>query len=116
MTQPRFEPLADDAWLIDLGATADTATNARVHALAARIRAAVRHGKRDLLLSFDAGTVISSQAFLAFLLRAGATLRAEPLGQRDADRALAAAGHAHHDHDPPCFPGPAPCTAWPPNA
>jgi hypothetical protein len=42
--------------------------------------------------------------------------QAEPLRQRGADRALAAAGHAHHDHDHPCFPGPAPCTAWPPNA
>jgi KipI family sensor histidine kinase inhibitor len=36
---PRFEALADDAWLIHLGITADAATNAHVHALAARIRA-----------------------------------------------------------------------------
>lgn len=36
---PRFEALADDAWLIHLGTTADAATNTHVHALAARIRA-----------------------------------------------------------------------------
>jgi KipI family sensor histidine kinase inhibitor len=36
---PRFEALADDAWLIHLGTTADAATNAHVHALSARIRA-----------------------------------------------------------------------------
>lgn len=51
--------------------------HARAETIAARIRAAVRHGKRDLVLSFDAGTVIASQAFLAFLLRAAAVLRAE---------------------------------------
>lgn len=36
---PRFEALAEDAWLIHLGTTADAATNADVHALAARIHA-----------------------------------------------------------------------------
>ncbi len=51
--------------------------HARAETIAARIRAAVRHGKRNLVLSFDAGTVIASQAFLAFLLRAAALLRAD---------------------------------------
>ena len=51
--------------------------HARAETLAARIRAAIRHGKRHLVLSFDAGTVIASQAFLAFLLRAAALLRTE---------------------------------------
>ncbi len=51
--------------------------HARAETIAARIRAAVRHGKRDLTLTFDAGTVIASQAFLAFLLRASTILRAD---------------------------------------
>lgn len=39
MTPAHFEALAEDAWLIHVGTQADRATNARVHALAARIRA-----------------------------------------------------------------------------
>lgn len=51
--------------------------HARAETIAARIRAAIRHGKRNVVLSFDAGTVIASQAFLGFLLRATALLRTE---------------------------------------
>lgn len=55
--QSRFEPLADDAWLIHPDTTADTATgapraNAHVHALAARIRAAAPHWLRDLVPAY----------------------------------------------------------------
>ncbi len=45
---PTFEPLADDAWLIHVGDAADPASNPRVHALAARIRAARPDWLRDL--------------------------------------------------------------------
>jgi KipI family sensor histidine kinase inhibitor len=45
---PTFEALADDAWLIHVGDAADPASNMRVHALAARIRAASPPWLRDL--------------------------------------------------------------------
>lgn len=48
----RFEALADDAWLIHLGATAEAATNAQVHALAARIRAQSPPWLRDLVPAY----------------------------------------------------------------
>lgn len=48
----RFEALADDAWLIHLGTTADAATNTHVHALAARIRAAAPSWLRDLVPAY----------------------------------------------------------------
>ena len=48
----RLEPLADDAWLIHLGATAEAATNAQVHALAARIRAQSPMWLRDLVPAY----------------------------------------------------------------
>jgi len=48
----RFEALADDAWLIHPGATAEAATNARVHALAARIRAQSPGWLRDLVPAY----------------------------------------------------------------
>ncbi len=44
-----LEPLADDAWLIHLGTTLDAASNAQVHALAARIRAQSPSWLRDLV-------------------------------------------------------------------
>jgi KipI family sensor histidine kinase inhibitor len=49
---PRFEALADDAWLIHLGTTADAATNARVHALTARIRAQSPAWLQDLVPAY----------------------------------------------------------------
>lgn len=45
---PTFETLADDAWLLHLGDAADPTCNARVHALAARIRNAAPDWLRDL--------------------------------------------------------------------
>lgn len=52
----RFESLADDAWLIAFGPPAapvfDPRTNARVHALAARIRAAPPGWLRDLVPAY----------------------------------------------------------------
>ena len=49
---PRFEALADDAWLIHLGTTADSATNAHVHAIVARIRATAPSWLRDLVPAY----------------------------------------------------------------
>ena len=48
----RFELLADDALLIHLGDTASAATNAHVHALAARIRAQAPVWLRDLVPAY----------------------------------------------------------------
>lgn len=52
MTPARFEALADDAWLIHLGTTADAATNTRVHALAARIRASAPSWLFDIVPAY----------------------------------------------------------------
>ncbi|MEQ1511396.1 MAG: 5-oxoprolinase subunit PxpB [Lysobacteraceae bacterium] len=49
---PRFEALADDAWLIHLGAIPDAATNAHVHAIVARIRAAAPSWLRDIVPAY----------------------------------------------------------------
>lgn len=64
MTPARCEPLADDALLIHLGDSADAATNAHVHALAARIRAQAPVWLRDVVpaytslgVFFDAGII-----------------------------------------------------------
>lgn len=48
----RFEAIADDAWLIHLGTTADAATNAHVHALAAGIRTQCPAWLRDLVPAY----------------------------------------------------------------
>ena len=45
----RIQPLADDAWLIELGDAIDDTTNARAHALAATIRRAAPRWLRDLV-------------------------------------------------------------------
>lgn len=47
-----FEPLADDAWLLRLGEVIDDALNARVHALAARLRAQAPAWLRDLVPAY----------------------------------------------------------------
>ena len=52
MTPSRYEALADDAWLIHLGTTADAATNTLVHALAAHIRAERPAWLRDLVPAY----------------------------------------------------------------
>ncbi len=48
---------------------------ARAEGIAARIRAAVRHGKREIKVTFGPGTVLASQSFLAYLLRTAASVR-----------------------------------------
>ena len=48
----RLEPLAEDAWLIHPGTALDAATNAQVHALAARIRARSPSWLRDLVPAY----------------------------------------------------------------
>lgn len=45
----RIQPLADSAWLIELGDAIDDRSNARVHALAAAIRTAAPRWLRDLV-------------------------------------------------------------------
>ena len=55
MTATRHERLADDAWLLHVGADTppiDDATNARVHRLAARIRATAPAWLRDLVPAY----------------------------------------------------------------
>ncbi|MEI2430420.1 5-oxoprolinase subunit PxpB [Lysobacter yananisis] len=47
-----FEALADDAWLLRLGERIDDALNARVHALAARVRAPAPPWLRDLVPAY----------------------------------------------------------------
>jgi antagonist of KipI len=49
---PDFELLADDAWLLRLGARIDPALNARVHRLAAAIRADAPAWLRDLVPAY----------------------------------------------------------------
>lgn len=70
-----FEALADDAWLLRLGERIDEALNARVHALAARVRAQAPPWLRDLVpayaslaVFFDA-QAIEAEAVRAWLLR-----------------------------------------------
>lgn len=48
----RIEALADDAWLLQLGSAIDESTNARVHALSARLRAAALPWLRDLVPAY----------------------------------------------------------------
>jgi KipI family sensor histidine kinase inhibitor len=73
-----IEALADDAWLLQLGTAIEDATNARVHALAARIRAAAPAWLRDLVpaycslgVFFDAAAADPDDV-RAWLLRAAA--------------------------------------------
>lgn len=47
-----FEALADDAWLLRLGEVIDDALNARIHALAARLRAQAPAWLRDLVPAY----------------------------------------------------------------
>ncbi|MGH8076779.1 MAG: carboxyltransferase domain-containing protein, partial [Lysobacter sp.] len=48
----RIQPLADDAWLIELGDAIDDGTNVRAHALGATIRAANPRWLRDLVPAY----------------------------------------------------------------
>ncbi|WP_119717984.1 5-oxoprolinase subunit PxpB [Cognatilysobacter tabacisoli] len=49
---PRIEALADDAWLVTLGTSIDAATNAAVHALAARLRGNAPPWLRDVVPAY----------------------------------------------------------------
>ncbi len=62
----RFEPLADDAWLIHPGTTVGAATNAQVHALVARIRAQSPAWLRDLVPAYTSlGVFFDTDAITA---------------------------------------------------
>ncbi|MBW3549457.1 MAG: 5-oxoprolinase subunit PxpB [Proteobacteria bacterium] len=74
-TAPAFEALADDAWLLTFGTAIDPAVNARVHALAARLREAPPPWLIDLVpayaslgVFFDPRRAAADQA-LDWLLR-----------------------------------------------
>jgi len=84
-----FEALADDAWLLRLGERIDDALNARVHALAARVRAQAPAWLRDLVPAYASLAVFfDPQAIAAEAVRAW-LLRCCDLGQ---DEAAAANG------------------------
>ena len=82
----RFEALADDAWLIHLGTTADAASSAHVHAIAARIRAAAPAWLRDLVPAYTSLGVFfdssidadSARAWLSAQCRADIDTTASP--------------------------------------
>ncbi|WP_205757540.1 5-oxoprolinase subunit PxpB [Lysobacter enzymogenes] len=59
-----FEALADDAWLLRLGERIDDALNARVHALAARVRAPAPPWLRDLVPAYASLAVFFDPAHI----------------------------------------------------
>lgn len=84
---PRIEPLADDAWLVTLGAGADPATNRRVHGLTARIGAAAPEWLVDLVPAHSSLAVFfdpahgSAAGVRAWLLAMAAEPHALPTGE-----------------------------------
>lgn len=85
---PRTEALADDAWLVHLGDRIDAGTNARVHALVGRIRAASPHWQRDLVpaytslgVFFDAANATAASV-RDWLLRQAEAALTDPLPSR----------------------------------
>ena len=84
---PRLETLADDAWLVTLGAGADPATNRRVLGLAARIRAAAPEWLVDLVPAHSSLAVFfdpahgSAARVRAWLLAMAAEPHALPTGE-----------------------------------
>ena len=52
MIPARFEPLADDAWLITVETAGDATTDARIHALASHLRAQSPGWLRDLVPAY----------------------------------------------------------------
>lgn len=70
-----FEALADDAWLLRLGERIDDALNARVHALAARVRGQAPAWLRDLVPAYASLAVffdpraVEAETVRAWLLR-----------------------------------------------
>lgn len=61
----RFEALADDAVLVRLGDGIDITTNARVHALARRIRAHAPDWLRDLVPAYASLGIFFEEAVIA---------------------------------------------------
>ncbi|MBW8810506.1 MAG: 5-oxoprolinase subunit PxpB [Lysobacter sp.] len=79
-----FEALSDDAWLLRLGEVIDDALNARIHALAARLRARAPAWLRDLVPAYASLAVFfDSRAIDADAVRDW--LRARCDETRDAD-------------------------------
>lgn len=76
----RIQPLADDAWLIELGDAIDDGANARAHALAAAIRTAAPRWLRDVVPAYASLGVFFDDRLVgafevrAWLLRAWAAL------------------------------------------
>ncbi|HEY0660923.1 MAG TPA: 5-oxoprolinase subunit PxpB [Lysobacter sp.] len=86
---PAIEALADDAWLLQFGDTIDAATNARVHALAATVRAPAPAWLRDLVpgyaslgVFFDT-TAVSADHARDWLLRQVAALPDEGVVEKN---------------------------------
>lgn len=80
----RIQPLADDAWLIELGDAIDDDTNARAHALDAAIRTAPPRWLRDVVpayaslgVFFDVRMVTAIEV-REWLLRKWSTLPVQP--------------------------------------
>lgn len=60
--RPRIEALADDAWLVTLGTRIDDATNAAVHALAARLHEHAPPWLRDVVPAYASLSVHVDEA------------------------------------------------------
>lgn len=97
-----LEALADDAWLLRLGEVIDDALNARVHALAARLRAQAPDWLRDLVPAYASLAVFFDPRAIApraarDWLRAHCDADADPLLGSEGGDATAAneTGTAH---------------------
>lgn len=102
MSAPRIERLGDDAMLVRLGDAIDASVNARVHALAARVREASPSWLRDLVPAYTS---------LAVFFDAERTATGDPhafVGEfvtRLLDDDTAPAGHATLHEIPVCYGG-----------
>lgn len=88
-----FEALADDAWLLRLGGRIDDALNARVHALAARVRAQAPDWLRELVPAYASLAVFFDDG-RADAAAVRAWLRAQCDGSAGEDAASARAPEA----------------------
>lgn len=102
MSAPRIERLGDDALLVRLGDAVDASVNARVHALAARVREASPSWLRDLVPAYTS---------LAVFFDAERTATGDPhafVGEfvtQLLDDDTAPAGHATLHEIPVCYGG-----------
>lgn len=88
LPQTQFEAIADDAWLLQLGDAIDAPTNARVHALCARIRELAPGWLRDLVPAYaSVGVFFDPSAIAADAAREWLQAQIEGLPLR-ADRDL----------------------------